>query len=231
MESTLKSALPRTLYKYCPPERIDIIEGLRIRYSPPSDFNDTFDTQFTAATSDGASPTEQAKLRIARARRRNQFGILCLTEKPNNHLMWVNYAQKHAGFVIGFTTDSPFFHAVGTRLLGVNYDPPSSDTPEENACLYKTEDWHYEEEWRHVRTFGETEDRLVEIPQNLISEIILGSKMEDGVIAKIALYTEEIAPKYFLSTPDHSHRRFVIRPKAVTPCKHCYGSGYRMDNL
>jgi hypothetical protein len=82
-----------------------------------------------------------------------------------------------------------------------------------------------------VGTFGETENRLVEIPQNLISEIILGSKMEDGVIAKIALYTEEIAPKYFLSTPDHSHRRFVIRPKAVAPCKHCYASGYRMDNL
>ena len=31
-----------------------------------------------------------------------QRSILCLTEQSNNHLMWVNYARNHTGFVLGF---------------------------------------------------------------------------------------------------------------------------------
>jgi len=31
---------PSTFYKYCPPERIDILENLEVRFSSPSDFND-----------------------------------------------------------------------------------------------------------------------------------------------------------------------------------------------
>jgi hypothetical protein len=85
-----KSKLPPTLYKYCPPERIDILSDVRIRFSPPSEFNDTFDTQFRPAPSEKVSPSERAKLRIARSGRRNQLGILCLTKDPDNHLMWVN---------------------------------------------------------------------------------------------------------------------------------------------
>ena len=39
-----KKRRPHTLYKYCPPERIDILEGLCVRFTPPSDFNDAFDS-------------------------------------------------------------------------------------------------------------------------------------------------------------------------------------------
>lgn len=227
-----KSKLPPTLYKYCPPERIDILSDLRIRFSPPSEFNDTFDTQFRPAPSEKVSQSERAKLKIARSRRRNQLGILCLTKDPDNHLMWVNYARDHKGFVIGFRTDAPFFQAGGNGLRRVIYEPPPPDSPEEDACFYKSEDWKYEKEWRFVRRFGESEDRLVAIhDENLISEIIFGHRMEDGDISKIVAYAEDIAPAFFLSTPDHSQRKFVNKRKAVTPCKHCYGSGYRMEGL
>ena len=36
------------------------------------------------------------------------MGVLCLTERPDNHMMWVNYARNHTGFVIGFDLASPF---------------------------------------------------------------------------------------------------------------------------
>ena len=49
---TMKAVLPPILYKYCPPERIDIITSFRIRFSPPSEFNDTFDTRFIPPVSE-----------------------------------------------------------------------------------------------------------------------------------------------------------------------------------
>ena len=35
---------PHTLYKYYPPERIDVLDRLHVRFSPPTDFNDAFDS-------------------------------------------------------------------------------------------------------------------------------------------------------------------------------------------
>jgi hypothetical protein len=158
------------LYKYCPPDRVDIISTFRIRFSPPSDFNDAFDTRFVP------QPTsETTREKLDRARRRNQFGILCLTEAADNHLMWVNYARNHTGFVIGFSTSSPFFQETGSRLRPVDYKLPAPDSPEEDACFYKCSDWAYEREWRYVRTFGSSEDRLVYFEEPVpVAQIIFG---------------------------------------------------------
>lgn len=35
---------PATLSKYFPPERIDALENLSLRFTKPTEFNDTFDT-------------------------------------------------------------------------------------------------------------------------------------------------------------------------------------------
>jgi len=228
-----KTALPRTLYKYCPPERIDIISHGQIRFSRPSDFNDTFDTQFRPPVAEMESPRE----RLDRARRRDKLGILCLAKNPDNHLMWVNYARDHAGFVIGFKMDAPFFAMGGKDFRRVSYGPRPSDSPKEDACFYKSPDWRYEEEWRYVRTFGDSEDRLVGIPEDLITEIAFGHRMKESDIAQIVLCNHVLGlaglhgPKFFLSTPDHSFRKFVNKPKTVAYCKHCGGHGYRMENL
>jgi len=37
---------PAILYKYFPPERIDVLENLSLRFTRPTEFNDTFDTHF-----------------------------------------------------------------------------------------------------------------------------------------------------------------------------------------
>jgi len=181
-----KEAPQPVLYKYCPPERIDIIYSFRIRFSTPSEFNDIFDTLSVPPPA-----SESPRAMLTRARRRNGLGILCLTEESDNHLMWVNYARDHTGFVIGFRTSSPFFQADGTGLRKVIYDARPSESPEEDACFYKSPDWKYEKEWRYVRTFGDSEDRLVNIyDENLIAEIIFGHSMKDGDISQIVSQVE-----------------------------------------
>jgi hypothetical protein len=226
---------PPVLYKYCPPERIDIISDFRIRFSPPTDFNDTFDTWLSPRTSEMKTTLEPARAKLDRARRRNQFGILCLTKDADNHLMWVNYAQNHKGFVIGFRTSSPFFRAGGT-LRDVRYPPQRPDPPQEDACFYKSPCWTYEKEWRYVRTFDDSEDRLVNIVhEDLIAEIIFGHCMKDGDISQIVSIAEALtktsssaAVALFQSTPDHTRLEFVNEPKTVECCNHCNGRGYRM---
>ena len=134
-------------------------------------------------------------------------------------------------------TDSPdeaFFEADGRTLREVIYQgrPPFFDTTnEESACFYKSRAWEYEQEWRCVRRFSHAESRLVEIEEDLITEIILGHHMEPWNVARIAWYTalRNMAPAFFLSSPEHSQWRLVNEPKTVTPCEQCFGQGFRME--
>lgn len=235
--SKSRKPLQPILYKYCPPERIDIICGYRILFSPPSNFNDTFDTRFIPPVPEmKMTLSSTRKKELSLLRQRDQFGIFCLTEDANNHLMWVNYAKNHTGFVIGFRTSSPCFQAGGARLQDVKYEFPPSDSPEEDACFYKTTDGKYEKEWRCVRTFGDAEDRLVTIDDpKLIVQIIFGHSMKDGDISEIVFRAENLtrshsraAVAFFQSTPDNSNRTFVNEPKMVECCNHCHGKGYRI---
>ena len=94
---------PETLYKYLPPERLDVFENLELRFSRPAEFNDAFDTHYLVPKSQGAKGTA-ARLKLLR-----HVGVLCLTTNATNHLMWVNYARNLRGFVVGFDAHSPFF--------------------------------------------------------------------------------------------------------------------------
>jgi Protein of unknown function (DUF2971) len=237
MNEVSKAVLPPILYKYCPPERIDITSSFQIHFSPPADFNDTFDTWCFPPSSETRPGSEAARAKLASARRRSQFGILCLTQRADNHLMWVNYAQNHTGFVIGFRTSSPFFQAGGTGLRKVIYDFPPRGASDEDTCFYKAKDWKYEEEWRYVRTFGHSESRLADIDENLIAEIIFGHSMEQGDISELVSNADALLKTsrsaslaFFQSTPDPSKRKFVKKPKTVECCSRCHGSGYHMEN-
>ena len=62
-----------------------------VRFARPSLFNDTFDTD------------------CSRLRDKTVAGVFCVAKDPSNHLMWVNYANQHTGFVVGFDTRDSFF--------------------------------------------------------------------------------------------------------------------------
>jgi hypothetical protein len=77
-----------------------MFEEQTIRFSHPSQFNDTFDC--------GYSGNLGAREVMQHFHYRKALGILCLTETPDNHLMWVHYAAGHAGFVVGFRTTAAY---------------------------------------------------------------------------------------------------------------------------
>ena len=137
-----------------------------------------------------------------------RVGVLCLTERADDQLMWVNYAKNHTGFVIGLDAQAPFFNEDGRLLRKVQYQgsPRVFPVPNICGCFYKASLWKHEREWRCVRDFEESEARLVPIDPSLITEIVIGHKMETWNVAQLALRVagQEISHvRFFLSSPSN----------------------------
>ena len=132
-----------------------------------------------------------------------EIGILSLTEKMDNLLMWAHYSSNHAGFVIELDEKHSVFHQgeIAGHLQKVHYsitrpevtflDPTLSEVEIFNKwfndifCV-KSEHWQYEQEWRmivplrnchNVIACQQDNIYLFELPKSCITGIILGCKM------------------------------------------------------
>jgi Protein of unknown function (DUF2971) len=224
-----KAIPPPILYKYYPPERIDVIENLEVYFSSPSKFNDTFDTYHLLPR------RSDAKVKIGRAKLRTDMGVLCLTERADNHMMWVNYARNHTGFVLGFDSGSSFFEVDERKLRKVIYQnsPPLFDEADENGCFYKSPEWGHEEEWRCIRRFKKDERRGASIEWAMLKHVIFGHQIALWMISRIVQYSTLLInseggtmPMFFSSSPAHSEWRFTNNEEHLTMCEHCGGDGY-----
>jgi hypothetical protein len=123
------------------------------------------------------------------------IGVLALSEKCDNLLMWAHYAQSHTGLVIGFDGQHEYFHQqLGPsdefrHIRKVRYSDlrPTIDlTTVEDATdilLTKSIEWSYEQEWRMMRPLEDvTETRVINnetihlfsFPAACVQEVILG---------------------------------------------------------
>ncbi|WP_332763127.1 DUF2971 domain-containing protein [Pseudomonas koreensis] len=131
----------------------------------------------------------------------NHIGVLCLSEKNDDLLMWAHYADCHKGFVLEFDPQSDFFN----RKVGPNDSLRSlrkvvygqkrpevtlSQTNEEEFFLTKSDHWEYEAEWRMMLPLSEADKTLdmagekiclFEFPVNAVKSVVLGAKMPEGL--------------------------------------------------
>ncbi|HXJ14896.1 MAG TPA: DUF2971 domain-containing protein [Candidatus Limnocylindrales bacterium] len=231
---------PSTLYKYFAPERIDVLQNGKIRFSQPPVFNDPFESApaFLELVSPknleiasrieaerSGMPEEMRKAMVNRfssAPYRNELmktlgplfidtlvrtvGLLSLTEKYDNLLMWAHYAKSHEGFVIGFKTADPFLwhedakpHAANS-LMKVRYSRRRpklkflSEVGLAEMYFTKSKEWAYEQEWRMFATMP-SED---------------AGQMLESALASIAESGKPTA------TPDYPIRLFNFPPSAVS---------------
>lgn len=108
------------------------------------------------------------------------FGVLSLSELPDNHLMWAHYADSHKGFCLGFENHE-------TNIIGQHGHPVEyvDKMPKPSIASFamdaggevieliaytKSKDWAYEKEWRVLKQEG---NRLYPYPGRLV-EVILG---------------------------------------------------------
>ncbi|MEL4015976.1 DUF2971 domain-containing protein [Dryocola clanedunensis] len=238
------------MFKYFPPERIDVLERNLICFSKPDHLNDPYELSATYNLDpfmdeltnnlstvnliDHLTPefkgllsllkeSEQAKI-IAQSQfilpqllkvnkefilqfTQSKFDdikseicksirILCLTEKPDNLLMWTHYADSHKGFVIEFDTQSSFFNQRRSdkdefgylrKVKYVEKIPELAPLTSKSIEYWTTKsvEWKYEHEWRMFLTEGTASTSITKqdikydlytLPSEAILSIIIGSK-------------------------------------------------------
>lgn len=133
------------------------------------------------------------------------MGVLCLSERHDDLLMWAHYADCHKGFVIEFDSDSPFFHQQRSEKDDLRYLRPVlyskerpvvtlTNTDMSELFLTKSEHWEYEKEWRMVVGLVDADKVipnvggdicLYEFPAEAIRAVFVGSKMQEDTFSAL----------------------------------------------
>jgi len=127
---------------------------------------------------------------------KRKAGVLSLTKRNDNVLMWGHYADECKGMCLGFNSDSAVFQDSGygefKGLLDVKYSEskPNIDGDVDRgffeSALSKSIDWSYEEEVRCIRKIQDNAERqLVPIEPSVVNEIILGPRSSLANIERI----------------------------------------------
>jgi tetratricopeptide (TPR) repeat protein len=123
------------LYKYFSPDRLDVLRDGFIRLTQLGALNDPFECSPRLLEPNELPDPPHAQCQccvdsyVAGAQEHllqeqaTRTGVVCLTEHPDNLLMWAHYAQNHEGFVVGFDTTHAFFadRPAGSGLRRVKY--------------------------------------------------------------------------------------------------------------
>jgi hypothetical protein len=139
----------------------------------------------------------------------DNLGVLALSEKCDNLLMWAHYAQNHKGLVIGFDSEHRYFHQQLSpsdefryvRKVRYSKSRPNirlttiEDVPD--IFLTKSEDWKYEYEWRVMRPLVDAAEminvndepiHLYSFPPDCVAEVIFGCRMSPQLKEEILEY-------------------------------------------
>lgn len=126
------------------------------------------------------------------------FGVLSLTTKKNNFLMWSHYAESHKGICIGFDTEI-LSNTIDGVLMSAIYqrDLPKFELFQETMefiaklLFTKSDVWDYEDEYRIIK-FNAARKKFI-LPEEAFKEIVLGVSMIQSVKNElISLISEKL---------------------------------------
>ncbi|HRI02987.1 MAG TPA: DUF2971 domain-containing protein [Pyrinomonadaceae bacterium] len=127
----------------------------------------------------------------------NKAGVLCLTELPNQPVMWGSYGDNHHGIVLGFDSENEFFDRRKSEkddlrhLVKVDYyaEAPVIQILEDGempkVVSQKPDAWSHEREWRIIQALQDADEiveaeppiHLFEFPPSCLREVILGHRV------------------------------------------------------
>lgn len=127
------------------------------------------------------------------------FGIVSLTSKPCNLLMWSHYANSHQGFCVGLDANI-LYEIVGGGIGHVFYDdkfPYTSlfDDIETIIRHLNTKSilhWEYEDEYRITKN-GYSK-KTIQLPSEVFKEVIIGCKCPESIQKEILATIEMSIP-------------------------------------
>lgn len=150
------------------------------------------------------------------------LGILCLTARPDNLLMWSHYASECKGFVVGFDTTHEWF--LNQRHNGRHYPlTPVSYTrrrPRRVTSMFfrKATEWRYEEEWRMLSPIhqctriGDGRVFVKRFPPEAIDCVLMGCRMGESSRVELLRAVRDLpAAKLYKTFPGvHQYRMELV---------------------
>lgn len=171
------------LYKFLNEKyALQAIKDARIKISRISELNDPFEF-LTLALEDKDS---RQALRRTKRDISETTGLICMSKKWSNPLLWSHYSDRHRGICLGFDVSYKFFEPVHYRAYLLTLEELGVDCIEElnsdhmkKIILCKYDNWKYEDEYRAWTDINEIDGAGIafrEFDDDLVlKEIILGS--------------------------------------------------------
>ncbi len=159
-------------------------------------------------------------------RKFSRFGILSLTESPDNLVLWAHYAGGASGLCIGFDESSAVFqhsrhadaglegiHKVRYSITRATFGADPNEKHLGEIVLTKSIDWQYERELRCIRELAEGEEYIFpSFEVKDVVEIILGPNMPIDLIQRCIDIQERKFPNatLLLALPDPDHYKMIF---------------------
>ncbi len=124
------------------------------------------------------------------------FGIVSLTSKRDNLLMWSHYSNSHQGFCVGLDKFILWNLIDGalTKVIYQNEFPSVGLFDDEPGALMnllstKSPEWEYEDEYRFIKF--DAAGRVLKFPDDAVLEVILGYRMPENEKQEVIQLTRE----------------------------------------
>lgn len=158
----------------------------------------------------------QMALRSSDPDRAKNIGVLSLTEKNNDILMFTHYGDNHKGLGLQFEMKKdPYYYA---NVFPVKYfksypqlNVLNSNSTErlEKMLFTKSAQWNYEKEWRIIKKEGSGPSQF---KRSMLTGIIFGTATTKASKDYVFEVTKDRNIKYFQAVP--KKRRFELK---ITP--------------
>jgi hypothetical protein len=149
------------------------------------------------------------------------FGLLSLTTKNDNLLMWAHYGNCHNGFCVGFDSDI-LFDTIGGTIGPVIYQeefPVVSMFGDSGETMIrflntKSPHWSYEEEYRITK--HSASNKAFEIRKEAITEVVFGCNMPADQQAEVVDLLETELPHVKVFSAQTSLEKFQLEIHPMT---------------
>ena len=145
-----------------------------------------------------------------------KYGLFCITPIHDNILMWAHYSNSHKGFCVGFNSEKLFetVRGRGGNIIYSDYYPEISPLIEDVLELFmhqtntKAKFWSYEIEYRIFKNVDD--GRIKIIPNDVVSEIILGCNISERNKSEIIQIAGELYPQAIIYQTKPHKRIFEL---------------------
>lgn len=144
-------------------------------------------------------------------------GILSLSEKNDDILMWAHYADSHQGICLEFdaATEGTFFWESFKVIYQdeyptVNIMAIGQGEEYTKALLTKSTHWEYEQEWRIIKCEEDGGPGVHHFDPKLLTGIILGARINEKNKLQLFEWVDNFPTKIKLFQAELSGKRFAL---------------------